>query len=79
MKENAKTKSKRVEGKFNKTDRRDAAKIDSKIFSTLDLKNRYFHVSIEQSSKEYTTFVVSTDQYEFLRMPFGLCILPAIF
>ena len=30
----------------------------AKIFSTLDLQNGFFHVSIEESSRKYTAFVV---------------------
>ncbi|XP_055632935.1 uncharacterized protein LOC129773362 [Toxorhynchites rutilus septentrionalis] len=43
------------------------------VFTTLDLKNSYFHVPVEQKSQKYTSFVTSEGQYEFLRAPFGLC------
>ena len=51
----------------------------SRVFGTLDLKNGFFHVPVGESSKKYTAFVVPTDQYEFLKMPFGLCNSPAVF
>ena len=51
----------------------------AKIFTTLHLKNGFFHVSIEDADCEYTAFVVSGLHYEFLRLPFGLCISPAYF
>ncbi|CAK9801710.1 Transposon Ty3-I Gag-Pol polyprotein [Anthophora plagiata] len=51
----------------------------AKVFSTLDLKNGFFHVPIEKNSRKYTAFVIPTDQYEFLKVPFGLCNSPAVF
>nr|XP_012220525.1 PREDICTED: uncharacterized protein K02A2.6-like [Linepithema humile] len=52
---------------------------DAKVYSTLDLKNGFFHVPVEETSVKYTAFVVSNGQYEFLRMPFGLSTSPAYF
>jgi len=40
------------------------------MFSTIDLKNGFFHVSTAKSNRKYILFVVSNGQYEFLR-----CIL----
>jgi len=51
----------------------------AKIYSTLDLKNGFFHVSVEETSRKYTVFVVPNGHYEFLKMPFGLCTSPAYF
>lgn len=51
----------------------------AKVFSTLDLKNGFFHVPIEESSQKYTAFVVPNGHYEFLGVPFGLCNSPAVF
>lgn len=31
---------------------------DAKVFSTLDLENGFFHVSMEESSRKYTAFIV---------------------
>lgn len=50
-----------------------------KIFTTLDLANGFFHVPIKQECRKYTSFVTHSGQYEFKRMPFGLCNSPAIF
>lgn len=49
------------------------------VFSTLDLRNGFFHVPIDEASVKYTSFVVPNGQYEFLRTPFGLCISPPVF
>ena len=47
-------------------------KLDSgKIFTSLDLKNIFFHADIEEKSKKYGSFVTDNDQYEFNRVPFG--------
>lgn len=52
---------------------------DAKIFSTIDLKNGFFHVAMEKESQKYTTFTTYNGQYKFLRVPFGLCNSPAVF
>lgn len=52
---------------------------NSRVYSTLDLKNGFFHVPVEAESIKYTSFVTHNGQYEFLRTPFGLCLSPASF
>ncbi|GFT56532.1 retrovirus-related Pol polyprotein from transposon 297 [Trichonephila clavipes] len=47
---------------------------NGKIFTTLDLKNAFFHVDVDEASRKYTAFVAETSQYEFLKVPFGLSI-----
>jgi len=50
-----------------------------RVFSVLDLKNGFFHVPMAAESREYTSFVTSDGQFEFLRTPFGLCNSPTSF
>lgn len=52
---------------------------NARIFSTLDLKNGFFHVQMDEASRKYTAFIVPDGHFEFLRVPFELCNSPAIF
>ncbi|XP_015596320.1 uncharacterized protein LOC107268244 [Cephus cinctus] len=52
---------------------------DARVFCTLDMKDGFFHVPIEESSIKYTAFVTPDGQFEFLRVLFGLCNSPAVF
>lgn len=52
---------------------------DARVFSTLDLKNGFFHVKVHEDSVKYTAFVTHRGHYEFLKMPFGLKNGPAMF
>ncbi|XP_072377646.1 uncharacterized protein [Diabrotica undecimpunctata] len=45
---------------------------DKTFYTTLDLKNGFFHVKMAASSVKYTYFLTPLGQYEFLRIPFGL-------
>lgn len=51
----------------------------ARIFSTIDLKNGFFYVRMDEASVKYTSFIVPDGQYEFLRVPFGLCNSPSVF
>ncbi|UYV74565.1 hypothetical protein LAZ67_12000152 [Cordylochernes scorpioides] len=48
-------------------------------FSTIDLKNGFFHFPVAEDSRKLTSFVVPNGQYEFLKTPFGLCNAQAKF
>jgi len=50
-----------------------------KIFTSLDLKNGFHHVRMNETSIPYTSFVTPIGQYEYLRMPFGLSNSPRVF
>lgn len=52
---------------------------NAKYFSTLDLRNGFFHVPIDAESQKYTAFIVPDGHYEFLKVPFGLCNSPSVF
>lgn len=43
------------------------------------LKNGFFHFDIESSSRKCTSFITPHGQFEFLKVPFGLCNSPAVF
>ncbi|XP_037944267.1 uncharacterized protein LOC119677070 [Teleopsis dalmanni] len=49
------------------------------VYSTLDLRNGFFHVPIEEDSRKFTAFVTHGGQYEFLFAPFGIKNSPAVF
>lgn len=50
-----------------------------KIFTSLDLKNGFHHVRMNEASIPYTSFVTPIGQFEYLRMPFGLSNSPRVF
>ncbi|GFT08710.1 retrovirus-related Pol polyprotein from transposon 297 [Trichonephila clavipes] len=52
---------------------------NSKVYTSLDLKNGFFHVPMDPNSTKYTSFVTHEGQYEFLRVPFGLSNSPCVF
>jgi len=52
---------------------------DAQVFSTLDLKNGFFHVNVDEESRKFTSFVAHNGQYQFLKVPFGLTNSPGVF
>jgi len=52
---------------------------EARVFSTIDLRNGFFHVDVEAKSRKYTAFVTHHGQYQFLKVPFGLCNSPPVF
>jgi RNase H-like domain found in reverse transcriptase/Reverse transcriptase (RNA-dependent DNA polymerase) len=51
----------------------------AKVFSLLDTKNGYWHVQLDESSSELTTFGTPWGRYRWLRMPFGIAPAPEEF
>ncbi|GBO26376.1 Retrovirus-related Pol polyprotein from transposon 297 [Araneus ventricosus] len=51
----------------------------SRVFSTIDLKNAFFHADVNKDGIKYTSFVTHEGLYQFLKVPFGLCNSPAVF
>ena len=39
----------------------------------------YYQIELEEECIKYTSFVIDYEQYEFLRMPFGLKNAPMVF
>ncbi|GFU36130.1 retrovirus-related Pol polyprotein from transposon 297 [Trichonephila clavipes] len=52
---------------------------DTRVFSTIDLRNGFFHVPVNKQSRPYTSFVTQNGQFQFLKMPFGLSTCPSRF
>ncbi|KAK9722218.1 Rab-GTPase-TBC domain [Popillia japonica] len=48
-------------------------------FTCLDLKNGFHHIKMAEESVKYTSFITQLGQFEFLRMPFGICNGPSVF
>ena len=51
----------------------------AKVFSTIDLRSGYHHITLGRSSRAKTAFVMPFGKYEFLMVPFGLAQAPAYF
>lgn len=49
------------------------------FYSSLDLKDGFYHVAMAPGSVKYTSFVTPSGQFEFLRMSFGLKIGSQLF
>ncbi|GFW88319.1 hypothetical protein TNCV_820751 [Trichonephila clavipes] len=47
--------------------------------STLDLRNGFFHVDVDEDCRKYTSFIVPDGQFEFNKVPFGLSTSPEVF
>lgn len=48
-------------------------------FSTIDMKNAFFHIELDQNSRHLTNFFAGEGIYRYKRLPFGLCNAPDIF
>ncbi|GFW89461.1 retrovirus-related Pol polyprotein from transposon 17.6 [Trichonephila clavipes] len=52
---------------------------EAKVYSTLDLRNGFFHVDVDEDCRNYTSFIVPDGQFEFNKVPFGLSTSPGVF
>ncbi|XP_076299604.1 uncharacterized protein LOC143218356 [Lasioglossum baleicum] len=50
-----------------------------KHYTSLDLFSGYYQVLVDPKSRDKTAFVSPDGQYQFKRMPFGLCNAPSVF
>ena len=51
----------------------------SDYYATLDMKDAYYQIALDQSSRDLTTFSDGILLYRFKRLPFGLSCSPALF
>ena len=51
----------------------------AKYFSTSDLSSGYWQVPLDDDARTKTAFTTHQGLFEFVRMPFGLCNVPATF
>ncbi|GFT27591.1 hypothetical protein TNCV_4559421 [Trichonephila clavipes] len=52
---------------------------EAKEYSTLDLRNGFFHVDVDEDCRKYTSFIVPKGQFEFNKVLFGLSTSPGVF
>ncbi|GFT78223.1 hypothetical protein TNCV_4335871 [Trichonephila clavipes] len=50
-----------------------------KIYTTLDLKNGFFHLDVNEDCRNFTSFIVPDGQFEFNKVPFSLSTSPSVF
>ena len=53
--------------------------LGSKVYSALDLRSGYYHISLSDESRQKSAFVTLFGKWEFRRVPFGLAQAPAYF
>ena len=51
----------------------------SSIYSTLDLRSGYYHITLSVDSQKKSAFVTLMGKFEFIKVPFGLTQAPANF
>ncbi|GFS99112.1 hypothetical protein TNCV_822381 [Trichonephila clavipes] len=52
---------------------------EAKVYSTLDLRNSFFHADVDEDCRKYASFIVPDGQSEFNKVPFGLSTSPGVF
>ena len=51
----------------------------AKVFTTLDAKDGFYQISLDEASSKLTTFWTPFGRYRYLRMPFGISAAPEEF
>ncbi len=51
----------------------------NQYYATLDMKDAYYQVLLDEESRDLTTFSEGTNFYRFKRLPFGLSCSASIF
>ncbi|PFX11501.1 Retrovirus-related Pol polyprotein [Stylophora pistillata] len=51
----------------------------AKVFTVLDVRNGFWHVSLDEQSSYLTTFQTPFGRYRWRRMPFGISSAPEVF
>ena len=51
----------------------------ARIFSSFDAKDGFHQVSLDEESNKLTTFWTPHGRYRYLRMPFGISLVPEVF
>ena len=51
----------------------------AKVFSTLDAKDGFYQIRLDEESSKLTTFWTPFGRYRYLRMPFGINLAPEVF
>ena len=54
-------------------------KINGKYFTTADMNSAYNQMPLDEQSRRLTQFVIGNQQYEFIRLLYGISIGPAAF
>ncbi|GBN22565.1 Retrovirus-related Pol polyprotein from transposon 412 [Araneus ventricosus] len=52
---------------------------EAKVYTTLDLRNVFFHVDVDEDCRKFTSFIVLDGQFEFNKVPFALSTGPCVF
>ena len=53
--------------------------INAKVFSTVDVKNGFWYVALDEDNSYLTTFNTPYGRYRWLRVPFGISSAPEVF
>ena len=51
----------------------------AKVFTTLDAKDGFYQIGLDEESSKKTTFWTPFGRYRYLRMPFGISVAPKEF